>query len=124
MPHMNTFALLVAGATSWIAVQGGAWQPSQETLNQIQPQVEPLLTKQLDALHKKSKIKFADYSFQYQGQQSLERKYVLINAFCRKPKGDLTKDLYYVFDGGLCFFHVKYDPAKNEFYEFEFNGDA
>jgi len=120
--HMTIFPLLAIGATSWIAVQGGAWQPGQETLGQIQSNLEPLVTSQLNAQHKKSRIKFADYTFQYQGQQSIGRKYVLVNAFCRKPEGDLTKDFYFVFDGGLCFFHVKYDPSTKEFYEFEFNG--
>jgi len=119
---MNILAALVTGATSWIAVQGGAWEPSQETLSDIQSHLEPLVTTKLSTQKNKERIKFADYTFQYQGQQSIERKYVLVNGFCRKPKDDLTKDLYFVFNAGPCFFHVKYDPSTKEFYEFEFNG--
>src|ERR1051325_6986121 len=114
---MNILAALVIGTSSWFAVQGGAWQPSPEILGQVQSGLEPLVTAELNSRQKKPRFSYSDYTFQYQGQQSKSRKYVLVNAFCHKPDSDLdlTKDIYYVFDGGLCFFHAKYDPVTKQF---------
>ena len=65
------------------------------------------------------------YTFQYQGQEESGKKFVFVNAFCVNDKRwKLNKKMVLVLDGGTCFFNVKYDPEKNQFFGLTINGEA
>lgn len=65
------------------------------------------------------------YTFQYQGQEQRGRKFVFVNAFCAGDEGQqLDKQMVWVFDGGTCFFNLKYDAEENKFFDILINGDA
>lgn len=66
-----------------------------------------------------------DYTFQYQGREISGKRYVFVNALCKKmDKQELQKNFYEVLDGGSCYFNVKYDPQKDAFFELYINGEA
>jgi hypothetical protein len=121
---MNFFAALLLLAASWIPVQGGEWTPSTEMVRSIRSNLETFVVAESTARHISLPTRFTNYTFQYQGQESNGRKFVLINAFCQRPKSNLQAHFYFVDDGGPCFFTAKYDPSTKEFYELAFNGDA
>jgi hypothetical protein len=85
--------------------------------------LEPFVKQQAAEQHQKLP-NWSSYTFQYQGQMDGENKIVFINAFCIAPPEYAQRQFVMVFDGGPCFFEVKYDPNKKKFFQLTFNGVA
>lgn len=109
---------------AWIRVDGGSWTPGTETISRIKSEIEPFVRSKV--LAEGRKLRHWDtYIFQYQGQEENGRKYVFVNALCIKDKRwQLNKQMILVLDGGTCFFNLRYDPDKNQFFNLIINGEA
>jgi len=116
------FAAAVVTVGSWFGIPGGSWSTSQAVLNNIRGGLEPFVKQQASTQHQALQP-WSSYSFQYQGQTEAGRKIVFINAFCRSEP-DAQHHFVQVFDGGSCYFRVKYDPQRKKFFELVFNGVA
>jgi hypothetical protein len=51
-------------------------------------------------------------------------KEVWINCFCDKDETYWKTEIVFVFDGGNCFFNLKVNLTKGEYYELMVNGEA
>jgi hypothetical protein len=51
-------------------------------------------------------------------------KEVWVNCFCDTWKKNWRKELIFVLDGGNCYFNLKINVTKGEYYELMVNGDA
>ena len=61
----------------------------------------------------------------YQGQEEKGRKFIFINALCaQRDRQGLDKKIVITFDGGTCYFNVKYDPGQKVFFDLFINGEA
>ena len=108
----------------WVKVEGGSWVPTAETVVRIKEQIGPFVTARAK-VDTRNLREWRSYTFQYQGQEKSGKKFVFINAFCvNNDKPNPTKQMVFVLDGGACFFNVKYDPDKNQFFELVINGEA
>lgn len=121
---MNLFATIVAVAIgSWVVVPGGSWSPSPEQINEVRSRIAPFVQQQAKVQHQELPI-WSQYSFQYQGQLDDGKKIIFVNAFCISPPEYTLRKFVEEFDGGPCFFQVKYDPQKKMFLQLIFNGSA
>lgn len=116
------FATAVVTVGSWFGIPGGSWNVGSAVLNSIHDGLEPFVKQQASNQHQVLRP-WPTYSFQYQGQTEAGRKIVFINAFCGSEP-DAQQHFVQVFDGGPCYFRVKYDPLRREFFELVFNGVA
>ena len=121
MNLIGTVLVVVVG--SWVAIPGGAWSPAPKQLTEIRSNLEPFVKQQALKQNKKLPI-WSSYTFQYQGQVVDKQEVVLINAFCIETPEYSKHQFVLVFDGGPCFFQVKYDPNKKKFFQLMFNGEA
>jgi hypothetical protein len=119
----NVIAALVISVGSWIAVPGGSWSPSATSIAEARLELEPFVSRQAAAQHKRL-ADWSKYTFQYQGQEQAGRRVVLVNAFCSKPPDKAATHLLMVEDGGPCFFQAYWDPAQKIYISVMFNGDA
>jgi hypothetical protein len=118
--------ITTAGAAErWIKVANGKWDPNPKMLSDFKTKIETYVKSQAKAQGRELK-NWKDYKFQYQGQEEKGKKYIFINALCDQgiKKRDLSKEIIRVFDGGSCFFSLKYDPERNEFFDLFINGEA
>ena len=121
---MNLLVAVVAVAVgSWVAVPGGSWSPAPEQLSEIRSSLEPFVKQQAAEQHRQLP-NWSRYSFQYQGQLDDGQRVIFVNAFCISPPEYAQRQFVFVFDGGPCFFQVKYDPNKKRFFQLMFNGEA
>jgi len=51
-------------------------------------------------------------------------KEVWVNCFCDTWKKNWRKELIFVLDGGNCYFNLKINLTKGEYYDLMVNGDA
>jgi hypothetical protein len=124
------FTLFLAIITSvnagerWIKVGGGNWDPSPKMLADLKAQIESFVKTQAKAQGRELK-KWQDYVFQYQGQEENGRRFIFINALCgQRDRSRLDKEMVIIFDGGSCYFNVKYDPTRKRFFHLFINGEA
>lgn len=103
---------------SWVLAQGGAWSPALEQVNEIRGGIE-LLVKHEASERKIELPDWSQYSFTYQGQMSGDRKFILVNAFCTPLPEKET--IVAIAGGGPCYFSIKYDVKKKQFFELLFN---
>ncbi len=121
---MNILAAVIAVAVgSWAAVPGGSWSPAPEQINEIRSSLEPFVRQEAAEQHRQLP-NWSRYSFQYQGQLDDGQRVIFVNAFCISPPEYAQRQFVLVFDGGPCFFQVKYDPNKKRFFQLMFNGEA
>jgi len=114
----------VNAAECWIKVAGGKWDPSPKMLADLKAQIESYVRSQARAQGRELK-NWQDYTFQYQGQEEKGRKFIFINALCdRSDRERLDKEIIVIFDGGSCFFNLKYDPLRKGFFDLFINGEA
>ena len=119
-----TFGANAEPQSPWVKVEGGTWVPSTETISRIRKQIESFVSPQAKANGRKLR-EWKTYTFQDQGQEENGKKLTFINAFCVNDKQwNLNKQMVFVFDGGTCFFNLKYDPEKNQFFSLLINGEA
>lgn len=123
-------ALVITLATSvnandrWIKVAGGKWNPTPKMLNDLKNEIESYVQSQAKAQRRELK-NWNNYVLQYQGQKEKGQKFIFINALCaKKDRQGLDKEMFIIFDGGSCYFNVKYDPYKKVFYDLFINGEA
>ena len=123
-------ALSLAGITSgnagdrWIKVAGGKWDPSPKILADLKAQIESYVRSQAKAQGRELK-NWQDYTFQYQGQEEKGGKFIFINDLCvQRDRQRLDKEIIVIFDGGTCYFNVKYDPGQKVFFDLFINGEA
>jgi len=93
-------------------------------LADLKVQIESYVRSQAKAQGRELK-NWQDYTFQYQGQEEKGGRFIFINALC--VQGDrqrLDKEIVIIFDGGSCFFNVKYDPLRKGFFDLFINGEA
>jgi hypothetical protein len=112
---------------AWVEVKGGDWKPFQETLSEIQQNIESYVRNNAEKQQRDPVREWNTYIFQFQGQRAGKdgQKFVFINALCHVHRNsDLSLRFADVFDGGACYFQLKYDPEKNEFYDLSINGLA
>ncbi len=69
-------------------------------------------------------IDLARYKRQYIAViNSIGEKEVWINCFCGTSK-NWEKEIIVVYDGGNCYFNLKINLTRNQYYDLEVNGDA
>lgn len=108
----------------WVQVEGGAWVPAAEMVEKIKGQIESFVRNQA-SVEGRILPAWKNYTFQYQGQEERGRKVVFVNAFCADgSRWKVHQKMVFVFDGGACFFSVKYDPDKGRFFDLFINGDG
>lgn len=108
----------------WIKVAGGKWDPSPTMLSDLVTKIEPYVKSQAKAQGRVLK-NWQDYTFQYQGQEEKGRRYIFINVLCARSEDQrLDKQIIVIFDGGSCFFNLKYDPLRKAFFDLFINGEA
>jgi hypothetical protein len=124
MLSMLIFESAHAEESTWIRVQGGVWQPSDKSISRIKVNLETHMIAQAKLMGRPLNA-WSTYRFQYQGQEEKGLKFIYINAFCYFDRNtNLSKTFVFVFDGGSCFFQVKYDPLADKFFDTFINGDA
>lgn len=70
-------------------------------------------------------IDLKKYKRQYYAvTNSKGEKEVWVNCFCDTWKKNWRKELIFVLDGGNCFFNLKINLTKGEYYDLMVNGDA
>ncbi len=120
---LSVGAIGAGAADVWIHVKGDCGIQEQllhEMEAKLQSYVESNANRQGRTLRT-----WSEYTFQYQERQEAGRKYVFVNALCqRDPNWNLEKETIVVHDGGSCFFRLKYDPNRREFYDLAINGEA
>jgi hypothetical protein len=114
----------VAAAERWIKVGGGKWDPIPAMLTDLKAQMESYVKSQAKAQGRELKG-WREYIFQYQGQEEKGRKFIFVNALCgQRERQGLDKKIVIIFDGGTCYFNVKYDPSQRVFFDLFINGEA
>ncbi len=114
----------VKAGERWIKVVGGNWEPSPQILSELKTKIEGYVKSQGEAQGREFK-NWQDYTFQYQGEEEKGRKYIFVNALCNQSdRQGLDKKIVIIFDGGTCYFNVKYDPSKRLFFDLLINGEA
>jgi hypothetical protein len=115
----------VGAAEQWIKVAGGKWDPTPKMLSDLKMKIKAYVASQAKA-DKRELQNWQTYTIQYQGQEEKGNKYIFINAFCDQDmrKRDLSKEIIQVFDGGTCYFSLKYNPEKKTFFDLLINGDG
>ena len=74
--------------------------------------------------HRDELIKHANYKRQYVPViNNKGEKEVWVNCFC-DYESDWQKRIVIVFDGGKCFFNLKINITKKEYYDFGTNGEG
>jgi len=108
----------------WIKVAGSNWDPNPKMLADLKGQIERYVKSQAKAQGRELK-RWQEYIFQYQGQKEKGMKYIFINALCeQRDRQGLDKKIVIIFDGGTCYFNVKYDPGQKVFFDLFINGEA
>ena len=118
------FAGVALAENKWVRVKGGSWEPTATVLADMKKALEPYMKDQAK-LQARELRKWREYTIQYQGVEEKGRRYVFINALCRPdPRWKLEDDFQMVFDGGSCYFHLKYDSTRRQFADLIINGEA
>lgn len=101
----------------WIEVAGGVFE-----VDIVHSEIENALW---SYLNKTTEVTFsprANYTYQY---QAISKNILRINAMCDVDEtGGLNKEFVIIFDGGPCYFNVKYNLKTGEFTELFINGEA
>jgi hypothetical protein len=121
---LSLVAVSNAQGSNWFEVRGGAWDPNPETASQLQAafpsEIERLAGKRVGDFQP-----WPEYRFQFQGQERGSEHFIFVSALCSVDDAwDLTERFIVVFDGGACYFQVKYDPNTHQFYDLVINGVA
>lgn len=122
---LSLAVITAAGAAEqWIKTAGGTWDPSPGMLTDLKAQIKSYVKSQAKAQGRELK-NWQDYTFQYQGQEEKGRKYIFVNALCNQnDRQGLDKKIVIIFDGGTCYFNLKYDPSQKVFFGLLINGEA
>ncbi len=109
---------------NWVLVEGGSWTPDIEIIQKLKTNYIQFIKNESIALGYPI-VDPSSYFYQYQGRAQKEHLYIFINAFCSSPKDyPVEKGMYFVLDGGKCYFQMKYDKRQKKFYDLVINGEA
>ena len=104
------------------------WTPGLADIDKLEIELPKYLMTHGDKAGSEIYSKLAEYKRQYLGYASSDGvRHILINAFCDVywKKGTLWQStVVLVFDGGSCFFQVRYNVSTHQFEKLEINGDA
>jgi hypothetical protein len=116
---------LGANVSPWIKVAGGGWNPTDETLREVESALKSAVPA---AAQNRGRLPdWSTYTFQYQGVSPIiGARYIRVNAFCdaRDHHRNISARWVMVKDGGACFFSAKYDPKLQRVYDLSVNGVA
>ncbi len=109
---------------NWVLVEGRSWTPDIETIQELKTNYIQFIKN--ESIAQGNPIDDpSSYSFQYQGRTLKGHLYIFINAFCESPQDwPVEEEMYFVLDGGKCYFQLKYDKRQNKFYGLVINGEA
>lgn len=108
----------------WVLVRGGAWLPGDDVIAEITASIQAYVQRRARESGMEMRP-WSTYTFQFQGQVDSGKKVVFINALCTKEDvAQLQTDIMFYFDGGSCFFHLRYDPNSRKFSNLIVNGNA
>ena len=114
---LSVFLCGNALASEWIAVDGGATE-----IDLKQNAIEDKLWRFLKGQSEYEFQKRETYIYQY---QAISDEVIQINALCDVPdRSKLSKQFYYVFDGGSCYFQIQYNINTGKFSNLYVNGLA
>ena len=120
------FILSVAEGSEeqWIRVNSGTWDPGPEIMADLKNRIEPNIRNIANSQGRKLKD-WQDYIFQHQGREENSWKIIFINALCKTTyEPNLNEEIVQIFDGGNCYFNVKFDPIKKVFFNLIVNGES
>lgn len=103
------------------------WTPSVADISELNSKLKKYLHESKDAATDKVLTNYADYKIQYLGYSENGKKWILVNAFCKsvwKENYAWHNSVVVVFDGGPCFFQIRYDVESFRFKRFEVNGES
>lgn len=115
-------ATAIAVDSAWFKVRGGSWQPDPAVTSRMQNDLQPAVARLAGAEFSTFR-QWREYKFQFQGQGADADRFVFVSALCDDHDAlDLMERFMVVFDGGSCYFQVKYDPKRQRFYDLIING--
>lgn len=101
------------------------WTPSSEEIARLEVQLMPYL-EGLTVPHPKAiAAMLGSYKRQYLGYINGGKKWIYVNSICKTSwteDGFWHDELIIVFDGGPCFFTVRYDLSSSQFDQLRING--
>jgi hypothetical protein len=103
------------------------WTPSPEEIAVLEGQLKPYLERVTPPEAKVIAVRLGSYKRQYVGYTDGGKRWILVNGFCEdhwKEENTWRDRIVFVFDGGLCFFTVRYDTSSSQFEYLLINGDA
>jgi hypothetical protein len=101
------------------------WTPSKVEIQQLESAL-PAFLKQSDGAAKIAR-NLRSYRRQYFGYSDHGEKWVLVNSFCEeywKKDASWRNSVVFVFDGGDCYFRVRYRVSTSNFSGLEINGES
>jgi hypothetical protein len=99
------------------------WTPSETDVLLAEKELIPFLSRSNDGRVKEILSKIKTYKRQYVGVFIAGHKYIFLNLFCDAPKY-WTRQEVVVFDGGTCFFNVRFSTEDKSFSNLLVNGVA
>lgn len=113
-----------AGENLWVAVQGGDWEPRAHTVARMKERLQAFVEERAKAEDIRLKP-WRSYTFQYQGRVQDGARFVFVHAFCARHE-ELPLEKYWVAvsDGGSCYFNLRYDPERDEFFALAVHGEG
>jgi hypothetical protein len=100
------------------------WTPSPEEVARLEGQLK-LYLEDMTAPHPKAvAAEHGNYKRQYLGYTRRGKKWIYVNSVCKTSwkEGRWHDELIIVFDGGPCFFSVRYDLSSSQFDQLSING--
>jgi hypothetical protein len=101
------------------------WAPTSEEIARLEGQLKPYLEGVATLGAKAAIAKLENSKRQYLGYTDADKKWVFVNSICEaswKRHGFWYDDIIIVFDGGPCFFNVRYDLSSAQFDQLQING--
>jgi hypothetical protein len=100
------------------------WTPSFEDIAQLERQLKNYLAGATTLQAKALATKLESSKRQYLGYTNDGKRWIFVNGFCESWTKDRLwhEDIIIVFDGGSCFFTVRYDQSNSRFDELMVNG--
>ena len=102
------------------------WAPTEDDIEDLEDEVEAFLEEAAEDGEIGSDVvaDLPEYGRQYAGIVDDGDELILANFFCDDFDIEVETEPVAVADGGDCFFKVRYDVARGEFFDLEVNGEA
>lgn len=114
-----------ADANRLMGITPPYWTPSSDDIARLDGQLRPYLEGVTANQPKALDAKLESYKRQYLGYTDGGKKWIYVNSICKtgwKEDRFWLDDLVIVFDGGPCFFTVRYDLSSSQFGQLMING--